>query len=58
MEKRLQQHALGLVKSTQARGPFTLVHLEKFSTKVGAMKREKFFKTGKGREWMQVNLGA
>ncbi|MGK9478026.1 GIY-YIG nuclease family protein, partial [Melioribacter sp. OK-6-Me] len=48
--RRFSEHQRGLVKSTRNRRPFELTYYESFSQKSDAMKREKFFKTGKGRE--------
>lgn len=58
LERRLKQHLDGLVNSTKHRRPFRLVYTEKFNTKEGALKREKFFKSGKGREFLDQVEGA
>lgn len=50
IEKRLNQHSQGIVKSTKNRRPLKLIHTEKFSDKKDAIKREKYYKTGAGRE--------
>ncbi|MGK9478025.1 GIY-YIG nuclease family protein [Melioribacter sp. OK-6-Me] len=50
--RRFSEHQRGLVKSTRNRRPFELTYYESFSQKSDAMKREKFFKTGKGREFL------
>ena len=52
LESRLNLHNKGKVKSTQNRRPFILVYFEKFVDRKEAAKREKFFKTGKGREFL------
>ena len=36
--------------------PWTVVHVEFYMTKREAMDRERFLKTGAGREWMRKNL--
>jgi putative endonuclease len=36
--------------------PWFVVHVEFFSIKKEAMLREKFLKSGKGREWMKNNI--
>ena len=51
-ERRLIEHNSGRVKSTKNRKPFKLVFSEEFETKAEAMIREKFFKSGKGREFL------
>ncbi len=53
LNRRLDEHNLGLVKSTKNRRPFKLIYTEEFSDKSEALKKEKFFKTGKGREYLR-----
>ncbi|MFC2084366.1 GIY-YIG nuclease family protein [Bacteroidota bacterium] len=53
IKRRIKEHNSGLVKSTRNRKPFELIYTEEFATKNGAMKREKFFKSGKGREFLK-----
>jgi putative endonuclease len=53
ISRRIIEHNLGLVKSTKNRRPLVLIYKELFSNKSEAMKREKFFKTGKGREYLK-----
>jgi len=36
--------------------PWKLIYSEKFATRSEAMKREKFLKSGKGREWIKDNF--
>jgi putative endonuclease len=52
LERRLSEHQSGLVKSTKFRRPLKLVHTEKYSDKKEAEKREMFFKTGQGRQYL------
>jgi putative endonuclease len=52
LEKRLWAHNNGLSPYTKGRGTWELVYHEEFETRVEAMKREKFLKTGKGREFL------
>ncbi|MCF7906149.1 GIY-YIG nuclease family protein [Candidatus Gracilibacteria bacterium] len=52
LERRLKEHYNGQVKSTKNRRPLILFYTEKFSTKEEASLREEFFKTGKGREFL------
>ncbi|MCB9218738.1 MAG: GIY-YIG nuclease family protein [Ignavibacteriales bacterium] len=56
LSRRITEHNNGLVKSTKHRKPLELVYYEEYKTKAEAMKREKFFKSGKGREFLN-NLG-
>ena len=48
--QRLGQHNHGITASTKNRGRWELVHQEVFTTRAEAMRREKFLKSGKGRE--------
>ncbi|WP_081489500.1 GIY-YIG nuclease family protein [Melioribacter roseus] len=52
ISRRFREHQNGLVKSTRHRRPFELIYYESYENKSEAMKREKFFKTGKGREFL------
>jgi len=36
--------------------PWRVIYIEFFNNKKGAMSREKFLKSGKGREWMKNNI--
>ncbi len=53
LERRLSEHDRGLVKSTRHRRPLELVYHEVFDSKEEAQERERFFKSGKGREYLQ-----
>ena len=48
--QRLAQHNSGITKSTKNRGPWELVHQEVFQTRAEAMRRERYWKSGRGRE--------
>ena len=50
LARRLNEHNSGKTISTKNRRPFILIYQEEYSTKAEAMEREKFFKSGKGRE--------
>ena len=50
LTQRLSQHNNGITKSTKNRGPWDLVHSEEYPTKAEAMRRERYLKTGQGRE--------
>jgi len=50
VSRRLQEHNGGHVKPTKGRIPLKLVYIEEFRTLAQARSREKFFKTGIGRE--------
>ena len=55
---RLGQHNSGISKSTKNRGPWSLVHQEQFAKRSEAMRRERYLKSGKGREELRRILGA
>lgn len=56
IKKRLEEHNLGKSKSTKGYLPWELVYLEKFETRKEAIAREKYFKTGIGREFIASKL--
>ena len=55
LEERLARHNNGLVKSTKARTPFKVHYFEIFNTKTEAIKREIFFKSIEGYNWLRDN---
>ena len=50
LEQRVLQHNRGVTKSTKHRVPWRLVHHEPFVSRSEAIRREKFLKSGRGRE--------
>lgn len=56
IEKRLKLHNSGKVKSTKGFLPWELVYFEIFQTREEAVLREKYFKTGSGREFLKEKL--
>jgi putative endonuclease len=56
LKRRLLEHNSGICKSTSKRMPLVLIHSEEFEVKSEAMKRERFFKSGIGREYMKSEL--
>ncbi len=50
LERRLAEHNHGYNRSTVSRGPFELIHSEACESHMEARQREKFLKSGKGRE--------
>ena len=50
LQVRFQQHNSDESMSTKNRGPWDLVHHEEFATPAEAIRRERYFKTGRGRE--------
>jgi putative endonuclease len=53
LRKRLKLHNSGKVKSTKLRKPFRLIYYESYLNKHDAFEREKFFKTGWGRNYVK-----
>ena len=49
-EKRLSEHNRGAVKSTKSRRPFRLVLQEEYSDKYEAFRKERYYKTAKGKK--------
>ncbi len=56
IEVRLQQHNSGQSLATKHGAPWRLIYQEEFSTRAEAVRRERFYKTGRGREFLdQLN---
>jgi len=53
LEGRLKRHNQGKVRSTKAYKPWNLIYFEKFQTKSQAYKREMFFKTIDGYNYLK-----
>ena len=51
ISRRLREHNSGQVKPTKGRRPLMVVHTERAMTLSEARNREKFLKTGAGREF-------
>jgi len=56
LERRLREHQEGRSPFTRRHKPKQLLYYEKYDSRSDAMKREKFFKGGKGREWLIQKL--
>jgi len=52
IETRLRQHNSGQSLATKHGAPWKLLHHEEFPTRAEAVRRERFFKTGKGRDFL------
>lgn len=60
LPKRIAQHndpdfRLTLHTKRNA-GPWVIIHSEDYNTRLEAMRREKYLKSGQGREWLRANL--
>jgi len=55
LERRLHEHNTGTdpVRYTKNRGPWQLVYSETFENRREAMAREKYLKTGAGRDFLK-----
>jgi putative endonuclease len=56
LTQRIGQHNHGITKSTRNRGSWELVYQEEFATRAEAMRRERFLKSGQGREELKKLL--
>ncbi|MDO8486531.1 MAG: GIY-YIG nuclease family protein [Candidatus Staskawiczbacteria bacterium] len=57
LQNRFKMHNLGKVESTEKLKPFVLIYYEALINKYDAAKREKFLKTGWGKNWIKKTLG-
>jgi len=56
LNQRLKQHKNGEVKSTRNRRPLRLIFYEAYLNKFDALRREKYFKTTKGKTTLRQML--
>jgi putative endonuclease len=56
LQKRLDQHNAGMTVSLRPYLPFEIIYFEQFETEIEAVKREKYFKTSRGREFLRKTL--
>jgi putative endonuclease len=56
LERRISLHNDGKVQATKNRRPFELIYFEEIEDRIVAVKREKFLKSGKGREFLNSIL--
>ena len=57
IENRLKEHNRGKTKSLRGHGPFKLIYIETFSTRIEAVKRERQIKKYKGGEAFRRLIG-
>ncbi|WP_282162527.1 GIY-YIG nuclease family protein [Ulvibacterium marinum] len=55
--KRVEQHNSGKNRSTKGFAPWKLVYEEMYLDRMEARSREKYFKSGSGREFLKNELG-
>jgi putative endonuclease len=53
IERRLNEHQPGKNRTTKAYRPFKLIYLESFSTRLAARAKEKYLKSGVGKEFLR-----
>ena len=53
LRRRLSEHNKGNNKTTKAYRPFVVIHIELYGTRGEARKREKYLKTGSGKEFLK-----
>ena len=51
--KRLKAHNSGKGKSTKGFRPWVKIHEETFSDRITARQREKYLKSGYGKQWLK-----
>ena len=56
LERRIREHNDGITRSIRFQTPFRIEHTETVPTRREAILREKFLKSGKGREWLDKNV--
>jgi len=53
LEQRLERHNKGMVKSTRLFQPWDVAYHEQYRSRAEAMKREKWLKSGSGRDFIK-----
>ena len=56
LRKRIEEHSNGGVPSTKSRRPLRLIYYEACLNKYDALRREKYLKTGKGKQYLRNRL--
>ncbi|PIP24489.1 MAG: excinuclease ABC subunit C [Candidatus Nealsonbacteria bacterium CG23_combo_of_CG06-09_8_20_14_all_37_18] len=56
LKKRINEHNMGKVSSTYLRRPFKIIYYEVHTNRYDAAKRERFLKTGWGKNWIKRTL--
>jgi putative endonuclease len=58
IDRRVEEHQKGKERTTRAYRPFELVYTEKFLTRQEARDKEKYLKSGSGKEWLKAYLSS
>lgn len=53
VEKRLKEHNFGKTRSTKGYRPWKLIHVEEYPDRSTARDREKYLKSGYGKQWLK-----
>lgn len=56
IKRRITEHDKGFADSTRNRRPLELIYFEGYKDKLAAMRREKYLKTGWGRNYLNKIL--
>ena len=54
LNDRIERHQKGWEKTTRAYKPFDLIYTESTETRIEARKREKYWKSGVGKEQLRL----
>ncbi|MDY6913335.1 MAG: GIY-YIG nuclease family protein [Planctomycetota bacterium] len=57
VQRRLREHNRSLVAWTKSRLPVSLMYQDAFSARSEARKREKYLKSGWGKQWLKRKFG-
>jgi len=52
-QRRINQHQMGKEKTTAPYRPFAVIFTEQYETRIEARQREKYLKSGIGKEWIK-----
>jgi len=58
LARRLSEHNAGKVPATRKRKPFAMVHAERYAERKEALRRERYLKSGRGREEIRLIIGS
>jgi len=54
LDQRIRRHNNGYEKTTKPYKPFKLIHREVYPSRIEARKREKYLKSGVGKEFLKT----
>ena len=56
LARRLEQHNRGYNRTTRPYAPFKVLYTEQYETRTDARKREKYLKSGVGKEFLKSRI--